>query len=342
MKHELLPTSGNFYKANMHMHTNLSDGKMTLEETKKLYMDNGYSIVAFTDHETLVPHNDLSDENFLAITSYEIENNNLFPGGYSYQKTYHLNLYAKDKNATVSSVFSPDHIWLDHARLLPSEDCAKINYPRHYSIASVNDVIRRANEEGFLVCLNHPVWSSQNLEDYKGITGLWGIEVYNHGAAVGGYIDTPQPMVEFCRAGERVFPIAADDAHSVAHCCGGWINVKAEKLEYETVMTALEKGDFYASNGPEIKELYMEDNVVHVSCSEAVSIFLVSERRFTRAKRGTYDAPVTEAAFDITKYLDETRRASAHSFRPFFRIEIHDAHGKVAYSRPYFIDELNG
>ena len=87
MKYELLPTSGNFYKANMHMHTNLSDGKMTLEETKKLYMDNGYSIVAFTDHETLVPHNDLSDENFLAITSYEIENNNLFPGGYSYQKT---------------------------------------------------------------------------------------------------------------------------------------------------------------------------------------------------------------------------------------------------------------
>ena len=340
MKHELLPQSGNFYKANMHMHTTLSDGKMTLEETKKLYMDLGYSIVAFTDHETLLPHNDLSDERFLAITAFEVANNNLFPGGYSYEKTYHLNLYAKNKDADVCSVFTPEYIWLDHARSLPSEECAKINYPRHYSIASVNDMIRRANEEGFLVCLNHPVWSLQDLDDYKGIKGLWGIEVYNSASRF-GYIDTPQPMVDFCREGERVFPIAADDAHSTNGCGLGWINVKAEKLEYDTIMAALERGDFYASTGPEIKELYMEDNVVHVSCSDAVSIFLITERRYTKAKSGTYDAPVTEAAFDITNYLDETRRVSVHPFSPFFRIEIHDEHGKVAYSRPYFIDELN-
>jgi len=37
-----------------------------------MYMEQGYSIIAYTDHKILIPHNDLSDENFLALTSYEV------------------------------------------------------------------------------------------------------------------------------------------------------------------------------------------------------------------------------------------------------------------------------
>ena len=38
MKKYLLPEVGKFYKANLHMHTIISDGRMTLEETKKEYL----------------------------------------------------------------------------------------------------------------------------------------------------------------------------------------------------------------------------------------------------------------------------------------------------------------
>ena len=90
MKKYLLPKEGKFYKANLHMHTTISDGRMTLEETKREFMKHGYSIVAFTDHEIMVPHKELTDDNFLAITSTEIivnlENHNDF----GYIKTYHL------------------------------------------------------------------------------------------------------------------------------------------------------------------------------------------------------------------------------------------------------------
>ena len=34
MKKYLLPENGKFYKANLHMHTNVSDGQMSPEETK--------------------------------------------------------------------------------------------------------------------------------------------------------------------------------------------------------------------------------------------------------------------------------------------------------------------
>ena len=53
MKKYLLPESGNFYKANLHCHTTLSDGRLTPEEIKELYKSQGYSIVAYTDHNIL-------------------------------------------------------------------------------------------------------------------------------------------------------------------------------------------------------------------------------------------------------------------------------------------------
>ena len=62
MRKYLLPDSGNFYKANLHVHTTVSDGQMTPEEIKRIYKEHGYSIVAFTDHEIMIPHTDLADD----------------------------------------------------------------------------------------------------------------------------------------------------------------------------------------------------------------------------------------------------------------------------------------
>ena len=73
MKKYLLKNVGNFYKANLHVHTTVSDGEMTPDEIKRIYMEKGYSVVAFTDHEVMVPHPELTDEHFVALTSTEME-----------------------------------------------------------------------------------------------------------------------------------------------------------------------------------------------------------------------------------------------------------------------------
>ena len=51
MKKYVFPEVGNFYKANLHCHTTFSDGVLTPEQVKELYLANGYSIVAYTDHD---------------------------------------------------------------------------------------------------------------------------------------------------------------------------------------------------------------------------------------------------------------------------------------------------
>ena len=84
--------------------------------------------------------------------------------------------------------------------------------------------------------------------------------------------------------------------------------IKAEKLDYDTVMGALEKGDFYATTGPDITELYWEDNILHVTCSEAVTVALVTERRRNQQKNAAPGELLTAAEFDLMVDRRKLRR----------------------------------
>ena len=75
MRKYLIPAEGRFYKANLHSHSNVSDGLFTPAEMKEYYKSQGYSIIAYTDHDVMVPHHELSDESFLALTGFEAEFN---------------------------------------------------------------------------------------------------------------------------------------------------------------------------------------------------------------------------------------------------------------------------
>ena len=335
MKKYLLPNDGNFYKANLHMHTTISDGNMTPEETKKAFLEKGYSIVAFTDHEVMVPHTDLSDDNFLAITSTEISMNIEVHAPFEYLKCYHLNLYSKDPLKDCFNTFTESKMWLEHSKKYITEEQRNIKYIKTYSVECVNDIIKKAKEEGCFVSYNHPVWSLQTYEDYIGLKGLWGVEWHNTGCVNAAYKDTFQPVEDLLRLGERVYPLATDDAHNIGDCFGGWVMVKCANLEYDTVYNALENGDFYSSNGPEILSLSIQDGVVSVNTSKVKAIQLNTERRITLFKNGV---DLTEAQFDINFYLNECKNNINKN--QYIRITVVDEKGNEAHSRAYFIDEL--
>ncbi len=343
MKRHLLPQRAHYYKANLHMHTTLSDGRMTPEEVKEAYKNQGYSILAYTDHEAIVPHNDLRDESFLPITSFEIatgEQTEGLPAGSN--RTYHLNLYAKDPQNAVSSAFMVDYIWgkIEHIRAYISEEQFRHGCQRTYSVACMNDIIARAKEEGFLVSYNHPTWSLQDENDYAELKGVWGVEVYNTGCDRMGYLDTVHPMETLLRRGEFVFPLATDDAHKLSDCFGGWTMVGADRLEYSDVMQALENGDFYASTGPEIHELSIEDGKLRVVTSPAASVILSTERRFSKRVDAKEDEPLTVAEFDLTAYLEQTQSAE-RKVDSYVRVTVLNGKGKTAWSRAYRVEELS-
>lgn len=335
MKKYLLGGKGNFYKAQLHLHTNISDGDLSPQEVKEAYMAKGYSIVAFTDHEAIVAHNDLSDENFLAITSYEQSVDEKLDADYQFKKTYHLNFYAKDKNNTCSPCFNINNVW-EKTRPYVSKEQLAVNYPLNYAVEQVNDMLQKANENGFLVTLNHPVWSEQSYPDYIDLKSLWGIEVYNHDCAIGGMIDTDIPFDDLLKAGNELVPVATDDMHRIWNGFGSFTMIEAENLDYDNVLKAMEEKRLYASMGPIIEEVSIDGDLLTIRCSKASQICLNTDRRWHPWRVGE---GMTEATFDLSDWREWNEKVKDRK-KGFVRLVVIDEKGKKAWTRAYFEEEL--
>ena len=342
MRQFLLPENGRFFKVNLHSHTTISDGGQTPEEVKKFYKSNGYSAVAFTDHEIMLDHSDLSDEDFIALTGYEygfdLCRENLLSALYEGEhKTWdhaekvHMNLYSKDPHDIRMVCCDLNYIWGNSKKY---RDVAKYvgdpHYVRKYSIDGVNEVIRAARERNMLVVFNHPNWSMNPNAFCCKLEGLTGLEIINGAAQIDSDMeDVPHVYQEMMRSGKRLVCVGGDDNHAPRDCGLAWTMVKADSLSYENLVNGIEEGNCYASSGPEIKELYVEDGKVTVKTSDAVGIYLLTAGRRTghklRERGGEF---VTEATFR----LDPNDVA--------FRVSVRDKEGNHAHSRYYYFDEL--
>ena len=329
---ELIPESGKFYKVNLHCHTNISDGVDSREAVKDFYKANGYSAVCFTDHEVLLSHKDLCDEDFIALHGYEVAiKQDIHQHTGWFMPVYHFNMIAKDPdNLKMPRFFRDNPSYPGNGRKW-MEACAQYDETintTYYDVEWLNDYLGAVADAGFLITYNHPEWSLQNSSDYLGLRHLHAIEVSNGGCMP--WMDCSGiHFQQMLRSGMRVVPVGGDDNHQMADTKKAWTMIKAEELSYEALMQAYEKGHCYASEGPEILSLTLDGGKIRVRTSEAVSIILRSQGRYTQpvvAEQGV----ITEAQFD---YQPEC-------FGAFFRIEVKDAAGNRAYSNAYYTDSL--
>ena len=336
----LLPATGRFYKANLHTHTVVSDGSRTPEQMRDHYRAHGYQIVAFTDHDLCLAHPQLRTEDFLPLTGYEMSIHSAIPC-LDWHKVCHLSYLSKQADQT-AMVCHDRRFFLRAGNTYKYEDQMKVltEEQREYSQEFIQHAIDEGNKHGFLVILNHPVWSMQTYEEYAHLKGLWGIEVYNHGSAVIGSGDNNDRAFEdLLWQGEFPIPVAADDSHSEKSSLGGWMMICAEKLEYGAVIEAMEKGDLYASIGPEIHRLTVENGQLCIETSPCQRIFLLTETRYC-ARIIAKDEPLTEGKIDLTQWYEKVRERSAEN--AYIRIRVEDGQGNCAYTRAYRAEELAG
>ena len=328
MKKYLLPKEGNFYKANLHCHTTFSDGDMTPQDVKDDYTAQGYSVVAFTDHDVLIPHPELNDDHFLALNGFEME-------------AYYNEKYDPNKKCAhfCFVALEPDNLKMPfhyrgeypdlHDHLL-NYDRSQPDVSREYDPACINEMIRKGREGGFFVTYNHPAWSKESYREVSQYEGMNAMEIFNYGTWVAGYPEySPQLFDALLLDGRKVYVVAADDNHHRGRdTCGGWTMIKAEALDYRKITKALEDGNFYASWGPEIRELWFEDGKLHVVCSDAVRVTCNFHYRRCLAQCAPEGGVINEAVFDI----DPTYG--------YVRVTVTDAQGRCADTNAYSIDEL--
>ncbi len=322
MKTYLLPKDGQFYKANMHSHSTLSDGAFTPEELKKMYREKGYSVFAYSEHGTFHDLRHLDEADFITLPSYEIdfckkdENDNVAPPGggtiTSSREVIHMNLYATDPDraATVDKTGLLELAWTD----------------------MLNGAIARAKELGFLVSLNHPHWSLNPPETYLNLPDIDCLEIVNGAAYRSSGLDfVPHVHRDLADHGKRVMVLGGDDNHQKRHLFWAWTMFKAPSLTHGNIINALKAGHCYASTGPEIKELYVEDGEVHIKTSPAYAIHLNTRtrRKAVVLMDEENDVPVTEAVFPL------------HPTDDYFHIIVKDLRGKPAATQIYYLADYD-
>lgn len=323
------------YKANLHSHSTDSDGHFSPEEMKKFYMKHGYSILAYTDHLYMRDRTSLNDENFVALNGYE---NNIFDHngtGIEY-KCYHLNFYSP-KPDKVGMVGITKYFYDYYMRNKTREEVEASPILNgfcsdEHSVDVVNETIRQANEQGYLVSYNHPVYNLHTEKDYLGLKGLLGVEVINYGCFVGGCVEDACVYDRMLRNGQRLYCLAGDDNHNLNpknrgfDSFGGFNIMYPQKLDYENVFECLRVGDFYASGGAIIRGVSVLGDKVYVGAEDAAYIQMTTNgRHFGMAL--AKEKPLTEATFKLVEGVK------------YFRITVMNTKGQKAYTRAYFSDE---
>ncbi len=332
VKH-LLPQVPRYFKANLHTHSTISDGKLTPEKVKEGYKALGYQILCLTDHNIIVDHSDMNDPDFLMLTGIEI-NVNAPDWSWTGGKTYHMNLISKDP----SNLWSPTKIYRRFPDSAAYEDKMQCeNMALECNPESINTMIEKANEKGFLVMYNHPTWSCQTYQDYAGLKGLWGMELRNSECCMIGHNENnARVFKEMLNSGAKVFPLGTDDMHSPRAMGQSWIMVGAKELRYNSVIEALEKGDFYMSCGPEIHDISIEGNLLKVTCSDAQQIRLETHGRMARTAIAA-DAPLHEAEFDLEKFFSLVDPSDPNVF---VYVTVTAPDGSYATTRAFYLNEL--
>ena len=336
MKKFILSEGGEFRKLNLHCHSkDCSDGRITLAELKDFYKSHGYAGVAFTDHNVLIDHSDLSDENFIALTGTEI-NFDCPTDPKDAQRCYHINLIAKRPDNTAMVCFNPKYAFMASNKpyLETQKYVGEPNFEREYTVECVNKVIKEANNHGFLTTYNHPRWSLQTWEDYHGLEGLWGMEINNGDCyRYCGRQDINEDIYDwFLRHGKNISPIAADDNHDIRPMGHpkfdsglSWVMAKTEKLDYASLIEALETRNFYSSNGPEIYECYVEDGYIHVKTSPCEFIRVNTQARAVKSECGEKRGEaVTECHFEIPEGAK------------YVRVTVTDFDGSCAWTNAFY------
>ena len=230
-----------WYKGNTHTHTINNGGDSTPDEVVRWYRSHGYEFLVLTDHNFLTRVDGLNavhgaEEKFLVVQGEEVTS-------IAEKKPVHVNgldvqrLVEAYNGATVGETLQRN---IDNIRA--ASGVPHINHPNFGWAITSEDLRTARNYKLFEIHNGHPTVNNEGGGGVPGLEEVWDRILSN---------------------GSIVYGMATDDAHvfkdpgnpMVSGPGRGWVMVQAPRLEAGALMSALERGDFYASTGVVLDEV---------------------------------------------------------------------------------------
>lgn len=290
---------GRFYRGNLHTHSTGSDGGLEPGAVVAAYREQGYDFVVLSEH-------------FMEKYGFPILDTA------PWRDARFTTLIGAELHAPALGNGAPWHILAvglppDFAPNLPDE-----NGPA---------LAARARAAGAFIGLAHPHWYGLTLEDALSVAAAHAVEIYNTGCAVevdrgeGWYL--ADLLLE---RGHRLLAYAADDAHFRGRpdSFGGWVQVRAERLEPESLLAALKRGDFYSSQGPELHDVRVAGNQLQIACSPVAAVMITGPGYRNSVE---YGEAIERCALPLDRFAGR-----------YCRLTVVDREGKRAWTNPIWLD----
>ncbi len=233
--------SGTFRKAQLHVHTRRSDGRLEPEEILARYRDAGFTFVALTDHDRVTVCDALDGPEFLAVSGVE--------------ETLVRGIYPLGPHL------------------------GRLFVERRLGAGSAQERLDATKREGGVAVLNHPSWKGNlwtaewTLAAMRRLRGPLLLEIVNpHSDPAEDQRRWRALLAERPRA-ETVGAVAGDDAHRAAQIGRAWIMVRAAAVTAPALRAALHGLAFYATTGPQV-EIGVADGAIRCAGDLAEVTFL--------------------------------------------------------------------
>lgn len=296
-----------WYKGNTHTHTLNSDGDSTPDEVVRWYRENGYQFLVLTDHNFLTRVDSLNalhgaDEKFLVIKGEEVTDK-------FGDKPIHVN------GLNVSRLVNPqggksvlDTMQRNVDAVRAAEGVPHINHPNYQWAITAEDLRQLQNNKLFEIFNGHPFANNSSGGGHLGLEEVWDV---------------------ILSSGKMIYGIAVDDAHVFkkpwdrlsARPGQGWVVVRAATLTPETILGALEQGDFYASTGVELIDYRVDRKRMEV---------VIKTEPSTR-----YRVQFIGKGGRVLR--EETTSPAVYEFQGselYVRAKVIDSNGKIAWLQP--------
>lgn len=288
----------NEYKANLHTHSTISDGSMEPAKVIQVYADAGYDVLAFTDHKKTNPVSTYDNRGMTLLSGME-----LHPTG------------------------PRDIMWHILGLGVPED----FIYPEPANGQAAVDAV---NAVGGIAFCAHPYWCGFSSAEVATLQGILGIEVYNTSTRYIGKEYNMQCWDELLDAGFRYNALAVDDMHGERDLFKGFNIILAEDNSPESIMKALKKGDYYSSEGPRFTKITYENGFLSVDFTPVISAIGIMRKSRGYCQNienmlgpGSENKEVSHMEIDLSKIHDN-----------YFRIQLKDTAGRMAWSNPIFLD----
>ena len=304
MSFEFFNKNGKFFKGNLHGHSNHSDGKLSPDEVCNAYIEKGYNFISITDHF-------LEMFNYpITLPELEMQNFTVIPGAELH-----------------TSKMGNGELW--HILALGLNDKLKPpnqpNFLINNKSENIESLSSRLFESGAFVSLTHPEWNGMALQDTLKVKKVHAIEIYNHSCAIECDRGSGVAVLDqILNHGKEINIIATDDSHfHINDAFGGWVMVKSVSNSKEAILEALKKGHYYSSQGPDFKNIRLQNGKLEVVCTPVEKIIV---NGYGSASTYKYKNDMESAIFNLGLLPQ----------KKWLRITIIDKKGNRAWTNPIY------